>query len=182
MSELVVDGDGHVCEPADLWSTRLPPHLRERGIRLRWNAESGFDEAYVENRLLTDRGLVGLGNAGESFADLGQGRHYEEINPAGFDPRRRLQVLDAEGIDAAVMYPGLGLSLPAIQDRELAVASCRVYNDWIAEFCAADPDMDAAARAKLFGLNAQRLYGPSRQTSSPRRRSDAACAVFASPR
>ena len=41
-------------------------------------------------------------------------------------------------IDVAVLYPGLALSLPAIHDPELAVASCRVYNDWIAEFCAAD--------------------------------------------
>ena len=82
--DLVVDADGHVCEPADLWTKRLPAHLRARGIRLRWNAETGYDEAYVEDRLLTDRGLVGLGNAGSSFADLGRGIHYEDINRAGF--------------------------------------------------------------------------------------------------
>jgi hypothetical protein len=49
MSELVVDADGHVCEPPDLWTARLPPHLRERGIRLRWNEDTGFDEAWVED-------------------------------------------------------------------------------------------------------------------------------------
>ena len=39
---------------------------------------------------ITDRGLVGLGNAGTSFEDLGRGIHYEDISRAGFDPRERL--------------------------------------------------------------------------------------------
>jgi len=162
MGEIVVDGDGHVCEPADLWTTRLPPALRERGIRLHWNAATGFDEAYVEDRLLTDRGLVGLGNAGTPFDDLGQGIHYQDIAPAGFDPRERLKVLDAEGISAAVMYPGLGLSLPAIQDPALAVASCRVYNDWIAEYCATDP-------RRLIGIAALPLQDPAAAAAEARR-------------
>ena len=132
MGDPVIDADGHVCEPPDLWTTRLPPALRERGIRLRWNEESGFDEAWVEDWCITDRGLVGLGNAGTPFVDLGKGRRYVEGNPAGFEPRARLRVLDAEGIDAAVLYPGLALSLPAIHDPALAVDSCRVYHDWIA--------------------------------------------------
>ena len=160
--EIVVDADGHVCEPPDLWTTRLPAHLRTRGIRLRWNGDSGFDEAYVEDRLITDRGLVGLGNAGTSFENLGQGTHYEEISPAGFDPRARLLVLDAEGIDVAVLYPGLGLSLSAIEDPELAVASCRVYNDWIAEYC-------AAYRARLVGVAALPLQDPPAAAAEARR-------------
>src|SRR6185503_8424812 len=65
------------------------------------------------------------------------GRHYEDLNPAGFDPHERVKVLDAEGIDISVMYPGLGLKLGGIEDPELAVWSCKVYNDWVAEWCAA---------------------------------------------
>ena len=162
MSEPVVDADGHVCEPPDLWTTRLPPPLRERAIRLRWNQDTGFDEAWVEDWCITDRGLVGLGNAGTSFADLGRGRRYVDGHPAGFDPRERLAVLDAEGIDAAVLYPGLALSLPAIHDPALAVASCRVYNDWIAEFCSAD-------RRRLFGVAALPLQDPAAAVAEARR-------------
>jgi len=161
-TELVVDGDGHVCEPPDLWTRNLPARFRERGLRLRWNADTGYDEAYVEDRLLTDRGLAGLGNAGTSFEDLGRGIHYEDLSPAGFDPRQRLQVLDAEGISAAVMYPGLGLSLPAIQDPELALWSCRVYNDWLAGFCAAAP-------RRLIGVAALPLQDPTAAAAEARR-------------
>jgi uncharacterized protein len=162
MRELVVDADGHVCEPPELWTRGLPASLRERGIRLRWNAETGFDEAWVEDWCITDRGLVGLGNAGTPFVDLGQGRRYADGNPAGFGARERLRVLDEEGIDAAVLYPGLALSLPAIHDPALAVASCRVYNDWIAEFCATD-------RRRLFGVAALPLQDPRAATEEARR-------------
>src|SRR5262249_1884699 len=160
--DLVVDADGHVCEPPDLWTTRLPPPLRDRALRLRWNADSGYDEAWVEDWCITDRGLVGLGNAGTSFADLGRGRRYADGHPAGFDGQAPRAVLGAEGSDAPALYPGLGLSLPAIHDPALAVASCRVYNDWIAEYCAAD-------RRRLIGVAALPLQDPAAAMVEARR-------------
>ena len=160
--ELVVDADGHVCEPPDLWERNLPARFRDRALRLRWNAETGYDEAWVEDWLITDRGLVGLGNAGTSFADLGRGRRYADGNVAGFDPRRRVEVLDAEGIDLAVLYGGLALSLPAIHDPELAVWHCRIYNDWIAQFCAAAP-------RRLVGAAALPLQDPVAAVAEARR-------------
>src|SRR5438094_9158076 len=88
---LVIDADGHLCEPPDLWEKNLPPSMRDRGIRLRWNDATGFDECMVEDMMSTERGLAGLGNAGESFEDFGRGRHYEDLNPAGFDARERVK-------------------------------------------------------------------------------------------
>lgn len=153
-TELIVDADGHVCEPADLWERGLPAHLRDKGIRLRWNESTGFDECLLEDRMVTDRGLVGLGNAGESFEDFGRGRHYEDLNPAGFDPTERVKVLDSEGIDLSVMYPGMGLKLGGIVDPELAVHSCAVFNDWMAEWCGAAPD-------RLKGVGALPMQDPA---------------------
>ena len=101
---LVVDADGHVCEPPDLWEKGLATRDRDRALRLRWNVETGYDEAWVEDWCVTDRGLVGLGNAGTPFIALGKGRRYVDGDPAGFDPTRRVEVLDAEGIDVAVLY------------------------------------------------------------------------------
>jgi predicted TIM-barrel fold metal-dependent hydrolase len=151
--DFIVDADGHVCEPADLWERGLPDDLAERGIRLRWNESTGYDECFLEDRIVTDRGLVGLGNAGETFADFGRGRHYEDLNPAGFDPQARVEVLDSEGIDLSVMYPGMGLKLGGIQDPELAVASCALYNDWITQWCSVAPD-------RLKGVGALPMQDP----------------------
>jgi len=150
---LIVDADGHVLEPPDLWERNLPSGLREQAIRMRWNPDTGFDERFVEDRLYANRGVAGLGNAGQSFAGFGQGTHYEDLNPAGFDPDERVKVLDAEGIDRCVLYPGLGLALGGINDPKLAAASCRVYNEWIADFAAAAPD-------RLIGVGALPLQDP----------------------
>src|SRR5215468_3237079 len=165
--EYIVDADGHVCEPADLWTKNLPSHLADQGIRLRWNEATGFDECLVEDKMSTDRGLVGLGNAGESYEDFGRGRHYEDLNPAGFDPHERVKVLDAEGIDISVMYPGLGLKLGGIEDPELAVWSCRVYNDWLAEWCAAAPDRLRGAGAPFHHRTYEPVWNALEETGLP---------------
>ena len=36
-AHVVIDADGHVCEPVDLWERELPPSMRERGPRVRPN-------------------------------------------------------------------------------------------------------------------------------------------------
>jgi len=61
------------------------------------------------------------------------------LNPGGWDAKERLEVMDAEGIDLAVLYCGLGQSLGGFDDVDLAVASHQVWNDWIADWSSADP-------------------------------------------
>jgi len=58
-AEYIVDADGHLCEPADLWERNLLTSMRARGIRLRWNEATGFEECLVEDTMANERGLVG---------------------------------------------------------------------------------------------------------------------------
>ncbi|HWO41653.1 MAG TPA: amidohydrolase family protein, partial [Candidatus Eisenbacteria bacterium] len=56
------------------------------------------------------------------------------------DPRQRLKDMDLEGIDTAVLFGTTPfLSLPFVEDKDLACAVARVYNNWLAEYCKADP-------------------------------------------
>jgi predicted TIM-barrel fold metal-dependent hydrolase len=49
-------------------------------------------------------------------------------------PEARLEALDRDGVWAEVMYPNLAFFCTfAIEDAELQAATCRVYNDWVAE-------------------------------------------------
>ena len=73
----------------------------------------------------------------ENFANA---MRYEDGNPAGFDAKERVKVLDEEGIDIAVLYCGLGQALGGIQDPQLAVACHQVWNDWMADWTSAAPD------------------------------------------
>src|SRR5205823_12399798 len=88
----------------------------------------------------------------------------------GFDAPSYLRAMDAQGIDAVVLYPSIGLFVPFLPSLspEESAAACRSYNEWIAEYCAADPDRmtgvalvplgdvdfagDEATRAKQPGL------------------------------
>ena len=53
--------------------------------------------------------------------------------------------MDADGIDAAFLYPSLGLFAGAIHDPQLAAATRRAYNRWLADYCKPYPD-------RLFGV------------------------------
>jgi len=70
---------------------------------------------------------------------------YEEGRPGGFDPHKRIPDMDLDGIDAAFLYPSMGLFAGAVHDPELAGAMCRAYNRWLADYCKPYPD-------RMFGM------------------------------
>ncbi len=54
---------------------------------------------------------------------------------------KRIRFLDEEGIDAAILYPTLGLLWEgSVTDPQLADAHCRAYNTWAFELCASHKD------------------------------------------
>ena len=139
---VVIDADGHVCEPVDLWEKNLPPSMRERGLRVRINEQIGTQQVLVEDGIGIPLGLAGLGNAGMGKnQDYGNALRYpDDLHPGGCDPRERLRTMDEEGIDIAVLYCGLGQALGGIRDPDLAVACHQVWNDWMAEWSSVDRD------------------------------------------
>jgi predicted TIM-barrel fold metal-dependent hydrolase len=69
---------------------------------------------------------------------------YAEGRKGGFDPHARIPDMDLDGIDAAFLYPTLGLFAGAVQDPELAGAMCRAYNRWL-DYCKPYPERLFAA-------------------------------------
>ncbi len=140
--EGAVDVDGHILEPTDLWERYLEPRYRDRALRFRLD-ENGLEELEVGGRRsrMSARGFPStLGAMGAP--DLGAiardpAATYDAMAPYGsMDPAERLRLLDAEGIDAAVLYTTVGLLWEAeLDDAELSQAYCRAYNRWIADFC-----------------------------------------------
>ena len=141
--ELVIDADGHVLEPPDVWERYVDPAYRARAIRVR-RGPDGRDALEIDGRparLTTPEMLGGLGGMGKSIADLAAaclaGRYAESAPAAATDPTARLALLDADGIAKALLYPSLGLQWEAeVDDPTYALAHARAYNRWIEEFCA----------------------------------------------
>jgi len=61
------------------------------------------------------------------------------LRPGGTDPALRLEDMDTEGIDVAVLYGTVSLGFYTTPDPELTAVICRAYNDWLAEYCAHAP-------------------------------------------
>src|SRR3989442_15684256 len=60
----VVDADGHILEPLDLWDTYIDPEFRERRPRFVID-ENGKERLSVEGKLLGNpRGIGSLGSIG----------------------------------------------------------------------------------------------------------------------
>jgi uncharacterized protein len=138
-----IDADGHVTESPDLWQRYTDPAFRERAPRFFTDAD-GTERIVVEDTervFPADSGGFGGATAfGEKPAGYLAGRK------GGFDPSARIPDMDVDGIDAAFLYPSMGLQfINFVEDPSLAAAICRAYNRWLADYCSTFPD-------RLFGV------------------------------
>jgi hypothetical protein len=112
----IIDADGHILEPPDVWEKYIDPKFRDRALRIRVGSEGrqyleidGRPSKFFNIKALTFLGGMGR-NAGELTAAT-QGT-YEESAPFGaMYPQERLQLLDRENLAAALIYPRIGLTL-----------------------------------------------------------------------
>jgi predicted TIM-barrel fold metal-dependent hydrolase len=151
-----VDADGHILEPPDLWETYLEPEYRDHALRI-VRDENELEELEIGGKrsLMSRRGFPStLGAMGDP--DLGAimfdpARTYLDEAPFGsMDPDERLKVLDAEHIDAAILYTTVGLLWEAeLEDPELSQAYTRAYNRWICDFCSSSPRLVPTAHLSL---------------------------------
>src|SRR6266851_7668506 len=159
---LVIDCDGHILEPPDMWDSYLEPKYRQRGIHIKVG-DDGFEYLEIDcNRAkLTNRGLLGaLGGMGRNVGDVAEMRRraaagdpkaveaVKDLAPkpedtylkgaafGSMDMEERIELLDTEGMAKTILYPTIGLLWEAeLFDAELSAAYCRAYNRWIADFC-----------------------------------------------
>jgi predicted TIM-barrel fold metal-dependent hydrolase len=143
----VVDADGHILEPLNLWTDYIDPAYRDRAPRLIKN-NNGAMQLQIDSALLgsAERGLGAIGAIGARDGHvIADGFEYSQGRAGGFDPHKRIPDMDMDGIDAAFLYPSIGLFVGGIQDPGLAGATCRAYNRWLADYCRPYPD-------RLFGV------------------------------
>src|ERR1051325_4903213 len=136
----VFDSDMHIMEPPDLWERYIDQKFRSIAPRGRTSENVRdlgmiFPNAPAKTRLTS--GTPHRGRNFEKNQDL-----YRSHADRGWSPEVQLEAMDTEGIDVAVLFPtrGLGILTYPGQDPEFAAALARAYNDWLYDFCRADPD------------------------------------------
>lgn len=135
----VISADSHMLEPADLWVERLEKRFRDQAPRVIKNeGKPGISFIAPGIPPFPVAGGFGAGKKAEELPQHYQGG-YENFRPSGWDPVERIKDQDLDGVEAEVLYPTLGMPLFALDDADLQRACFRVYNDWLAEFCAYNP-------------------------------------------
>jgi len=138
----VLDSDLHVLEPADLWQRHIEPRYRDRAPI---GSSQFFGDMYLahEGRVISRSGDIPLKEelTHTMFDEHGVRELYEAYARRGFGPEVELEAMDREGVDQAVLFPTRGFYAVGKEydDDGLAAAIARAYNDWLAEFRAADP-------------------------------------------
>ena len=145
-----IDSDGHILEPPTALPQFAPSKYRDRI----WHIET--DEAGEEWLLYNDirmpaNGLSAAGVAGASDEDRARAfrgeMRYTETRPAAWNAKARLQDMDQDHIDIAVLYPTMLLGLQSVRDVDFAEAQAQAYNDWCS-------DHVTQGEGRLFGAGA----------------------------
>ncbi|MCB0996697.1 MAG: amidohydrolase [Acidimicrobiales bacterium] len=126
-----IDVDGHVFEEDDIWERYLPARFHDRRPRMIVD-ERGTTRYVIEDNVIPQ----GTGRGAWVPEGMRESTTHRE---GGVDVAARLADMETEGIDIAVLYGAVSLGFYAMNDRELCVASCRAYNDWLHDWCSADP-------------------------------------------
>jgi predicted TIM-barrel fold metal-dependent hydrolase len=145
----------HVIEPRDLYQRYLDPRHGERAPR-----PLDAEHAYVSNWTVDGYTFPRPIGKGRPDAEARARAALKDYAAAGFDSVSQQRAMDVEGIDLAVLFRTLPVVCVDAFEPEFAVALCRAWNDWAADFVKPAPArMKAAALLTLHdpALAAQEL-------------------------
>jgi predicted TIM-barrel fold metal-dependent hydrolase len=133
----IIDADGHIVEPRQLWEEYVEPEFRDRVIRIQ-RSSAGLDEFWVGSERRRGPGgsiIASVIPGGYLDPERTRAAAWEDILPGSWDSHARIKVLDEEGIDVSFLYPSFYLIYGDLEDPRVAAAVCRAYNNWMADFC-----------------------------------------------
>jgi uncharacterized protein len=144
--------------PADLFTANATAAMRDRMPYV----TDGPDGPYWTSKKGASFGLVGgVGPSGQKYV---AGTHYRadamaatglyEDGKKGIrrptDPDLRLRDMERDGVQAEVIYGILGAAT-RLDDHEAAAEMCRIYNDWLVDFCSHHPDRHLGLACLPYG-------------------------------
>jgi predicted TIM-barrel fold metal-dependent hydrolase len=136
----VISADNHVVEPSDMWTTRSDAKYKDRMPQI-VREESGADWWYCDGYQVVGVELgTQAGLRFEAPEEVSMHRDtFENTRLGGYIPEEHVKDMALDGIDSSIVYPSTGLLLYSIPDTDLLTHIFKVYNDWVAEFCSANP-------------------------------------------
>ena len=140
----LISADSHIVEPPDMYTGRIEPKFRDRAPKMerrKTPSRQGIQRLGARRYAGRDprRGHAGRAALRGPLADRFPRR-------LGGCPQGRLRCPcddrenEEDGVWGSCLQPSQGLFWYRIPDSELLTEICRVYNDWIADFCKPYPE------------------------------------------
>ncbi len=140
----VISADCHINEPPWVFKT-APARFKDLLPRMQRGADGG--DGWSFDGRLPKRTLGVEATAGRSSHEKKlSGLRFDEILPGNYDGAAHAQDMRHDGVDVSVVYPANAIHVYLEEDRELALACIRAYNDWMLS------EFQAAAPQQLVGL------------------------------
>jgi predicted TIM-barrel fold metal-dependent hydrolase len=135
----IISGDSHTIEPEDMWQKYLSPRFRDRvSIIHEWNGLKG-DFIYTPPIRAANVAIFGCAGIDPTKVDEWGEAGYRAVRRGGWDPVERIRDMDADGVDAEVLFSGMTMNLYHHPDQEFQRDAFRAYNDWVAEYQSYNP-------------------------------------------
>ena len=140
----ILDSDIHVVEPPDLYERYLEERFKPqaptfissptRPYRNNWLISIPGQEQKVPQLVVRERYRR---TRMEKVAP-----HLNDAMEDNYGPGSMLRGMDVEGVDVAVLFRTWAQGHVSLDDLEpeYAVAVCRAFNNWLADFCEAAPE------------------------------------------
>ena len=152
----IISVDDHVVEPPHTWQTWLPARFRDRAPRVERRGvaairivgpgpkyQADFDDdgtpadcwvfGDVVSVLKRNVTAVGYDRDEQGLAPV----TYDTIRPGCFEPKARLEDMDANWVEASLCFPNFprfcGQTFTECPDRELGLACIEAYNNFMVE-------------------------------------------------
>lgn len=134
----VIDVDTHLVEPHDLWTKRAPAKFKDRVPQVK--VVDGVRSWVIDGDKVLLKGAIPASTVkqdGSKWPGLEFIKHqFEEVHPSSYSVPERLELMDATGVTAQILYPnilGFGGQNAVLVDEELRRASVEIFNDAMAE-------------------------------------------------
>jgi predicted TIM-barrel fold metal-dependent hydrolase len=139
---VLISVDDHLVEPPTVFDDRLPERFRDQAPRVERKPD-GSDVWTFDGSVIPNIGLNAV--AGRPKEEYGiEPTAFEEIRPGCYDVDERIKDMNAGGVLGSMCFPSFpgfsGRLFAAADDKDLALAVVRAYNDWhVDEWCGAHP-------------------------------------------
>ena len=135
MLPLMLDTDHHLTEPPDFWTGRFSKKHADKSPTFMHHPELGPGWSWDSGKSVRPMGVQSV--AAEDPRKIGNFKSFEELDPGCYDPKKRIEVMDVDGVQACILFPSGVNFFHGFPDPDFYRECASVYNDAALDWAAA---------------------------------------------